>query len=913
MKSGKKMGKVWPEKRLSKRFIRNFHAHWCSLAAKRVDRGDELLEQVGVMRGACRDAVDFQMDRFQRSQAAHAKAKRDCALWRWLRWGLVGLLLALPGVAAAACSGAAGDIGKAGETYTLGDGTVVPCDGLLIVTEGMMRKVVVAGGGSRTFRFDSGDTYDGVLVGGSGSYDFSQIYTGRVTDLSYMLQGANGFDVDIGNWDTSNVTTLERTFDHALVFNKDIGRWDTSKVTTMEGMFSYAEVFNQDIGGWDTSNVTSLRYMFYRAYEFNADIGGWDTRKVTEMDGTFVIALKFNQDISGWDTSAVIDMDSMFDTAQAFDQDISTWNTANVQNMRRMFADASRFSQDLSGWNVCSVTSSSEFGVRAVSLPVTSYPKFGAAPDCEGGQRVIEVTGPTGAPIPSGGTLALSQVPASGQANTLVLTVKNSGVDPLALGNVFTRNLTNVTLQSFVLGSTRVPGGGSTRLTITYTPSADGALGFDLAITNNDPKSGSYLISVAWSAAKEQAQILSAASQIIGSFFASSMQSNASNRFAQAQGGAGRVFQNNLSQFQDQAGAEHAPGDAVALSTDQASATTDPSEALELIGQRLGLVDSNGWVSVTTDDLMMAATELSGFQSAAQVAQLDPSLAASLGAWDKAGSPFDGLLPGDGLDLYAAYSGGAYFKKGKEAYVGSSRDIMVGLDGFVTSELFMGLALGRETSEIKFEGTLAGKLAQQGWRADAYSAWQAFDAFNLEGLVSYAGFANRVSAFGETGTPDSQRWIASGKASLELDWDRYSVSPYGSINYSHETFDAYTTNLGTAVGKVGVEQGQWSTGLRVQGHQPIIYGLTGYAAASANGTWLNRDTVVGALPLDVLDENQLTAAWQAGLTGSLAGFAEGTWLGAVLESADASLTYGQSGIFGANRASSWSIGLAWQY
>lgn len=76
---------------------------------------------------------------------------------------------------------------------------------------------------------------------------------------------------------------------------------------------------------------------------------------------------------------------------------------------------------------------------------------------------------------------------------------------------------------------------------------------------------------------------------------------------------------------------------------------------------------------------------------------------------------------------------------------------------------------------------------------------------------------------------------------------------------------------------------------------------------------MSRDTVVGSLPVDVLDETQMTGSWQAGLNGSLAGFAAGTWLGAVLERADATLSYSQSGLFGANLANTWALGLAWRY
>merc|ERR1711935_126198 len=92
---------------------------------------------------------------------------------------------------------------------------------------------------------------------------------------------------DISNWNTSRVTDISFMFDGAAAFNQPLS-FDMSSVTDMRGMFNRATAFNQPLS-FDTSSVMDMVGMFNRATAFNQPLS-FDTSRVTDMGGMFYSA-----------------------------------------------------------------------------------------------------------------------------------------------------------------------------------------------------------------------------------------------------------------------------------------------------------------------------------------------------------------------------------------------------------------------------------------------------------------------------------------------------------------------------------------------------------------------------------------------------------------------------------------------
>tara|TARA_B100000929_G_scaffold105075_1_gene83127 strand:+ start:2015 stop:2971 length:957 start_codon:yes stop_codon:yes gene_type:complete len=203
------------------------------------------------------------------------------------------------------------------------------------------------------------------LVKTDGNYADTAIFTGQVTDMSYLFCNFNHSSYpectlkdpiySISNWNTENVTDMSYMFRNSS-YNQPLNNWDVSNVTDMTGMFYLASNFNQPLNDWNVSNVTDMWGLFYYTDNFNQPLNDWDVSNVINMNNMFFYASNFNQPLNNWNTNSVLYMNLTFSNAHSFNQPLNNWEVNNVLTMQSMFESAFNFQQDISNWNVNNVT-----------------------------------------------------------------------------------------------------------------------------------------------------------------------------------------------------------------------------------------------------------------------------------------------------------------------------------------------------------------------------------------------------------------------------------------------------------------------------------------------------------------------------------------------------------------------------
>jgi surface protein len=173
----------------------------------------------------------------------------------------------------------------------------------------------------------------------------------KVSNMSQMFKGASAFNQPIGWTSTSLLTNIGGMFssgmnNETVSFNSPI-TFSMSTITNMGGLFNGANAFNQDISNWNTSACTDMSYMFANNTLFNKDISNWNTSACTDMSFMFKNATAYNKPfvatLNHWTTNAVTNMEDMFNGATAFNQDLSSWTTSAVTNMNNMFKNCTSY------------------------------------------------------------------------------------------------------------------------------------------------------------------------------------------------------------------------------------------------------------------------------------------------------------------------------------------------------------------------------------------------------------------------------------------------------------------------------------------------------------------------------------------------------------------------------------------
>lgn len=204
----------------------------------------------------------------------------------------------------------------------------------LINAKGMFQRTQKFNGSPNINKWDMSSVEDMSLMFREATgfnADISEWNVSNVTGMSAMFDNAHSFNQNISNWDVSRVTDMSAMFTNAINFNQDL-LWGENfrNVTSTHGMFFGAEKFNGNISNWDTSSLNNISLMFDGASSFNQSLGGWkkihkikDLRLVFSRSG--MTEANIQATLEGWKTTAEGDPDAIRGVKYTKDRNDS-WN-----------------------------------------------------------------------------------------------------------------------------------------------------------------------------------------------------------------------------------------------------------------------------------------------------------------------------------------------------------------------------------------------------------------------------------------------------------------------------------------------------------------------------------------------------------------------------------------------------------
>jgi surface protein len=260
-------------------------------------------------------------------------------------------------------------------------------------------------------------------VGGIGVGLDSWTFGTKLTNTSFLFEGATAFNQTIDSWDMSSVINIANMFQNCSAFNKDLNSWNlspdlatgtstsvvTNKLVDSTANFVSAEVdnfysrilnvttgvfaditahtateltLNADIftatgESYRVFNILGMTNLFANATSFNGNISSWNTIGATSFKGLFNNSISFNQDIGGWDTRRVTNMNSAFIQASAFNKNLNGWDWSNVTDMFYCFRTASAFNNGgvTTNWDLGEVQDMQAcfFGNTSLSVDINSF------------------------------------------------------------------------------------------------------------------------------------------------------------------------------------------------------------------------------------------------------------------------------------------------------------------------------------------------------------------------------------------------------------------------------------------------------------------------------------------------------------------------------------------------------------
>ena len=193
--------------------------------------------------------------------------------------------------------------------------------------------------------------------------NLNNIYTGNITDFSYLFYQLNPSKIDISDWDVSNGKYFRCMFYNCIHLDlvSGVDKWDVSNGVDFTKMFSNCKLVEGDFRNWDLSNALAMNEMFYNCRYILLEPekyvkDGCAYFPKTNEDLKYLVKkfLKYNdKDLNIIDVSQVTDFNNIFSNQEGlYNIKIDKWNVSNGQNFRRMFYNCEDFTADLSNWNV---------------------------------------------------------------------------------------------------------------------------------------------------------------------------------------------------------------------------------------------------------------------------------------------------------------------------------------------------------------------------------------------------------------------------------------------------------------------------------------------------------------------------------------------------------------------------------
>ena len=149
---------------------------------------------------------------------------------------------------------------------------------------------------------------------------------GFAVDLSYMVQDAAAFNLDLSHWNVSSLKYIQVMSCCSPLFHGNLSGWKTAATTNISSAFYLASNFNQDLSSWDVSQVQDLHLTFLGASYFQWKSFHLEYLIYDQHLQLIYAGNAFTQDLSSWDVHQVEDMTSMFYGAHSFNSYLSLWN-----------------------------------------------------------------------------------------------------------------------------------------------------------------------------------------------------------------------------------------------------------------------------------------------------------------------------------------------------------------------------------------------------------------------------------------------------------------------------------------------------------------------------------------------------------------------------------------------------------